>query len=71
MGDSNKLNLIVNGGKHASKAGNLHSLLRELGLNTANIVAEVNGSIVPGKDFGQTCLADGDVIELINFVGGG
>ena len=32
---------------------------------------ERNGEIVPKAAYGETILQDGDVIEVVNFVGGG
>jgi sulfur carrier protein len=34
-------------------------------------VVEVNKSIVKKKDFGNTILNDGDIVEILRFVGGG
>ena len=35
------------------------------------IVVERNGDIVPKKQYNETVPADGDVIEVVSFVGGG
>lgn len=45
-------------------------------LKTANyhlerIVIERNEAIVPKAQYGETVLMDGDVIEVVSFVGGG
>ena len=32
---------------------------------------ERNGEIVPRNRYGETLLADGDVLEIVSFVGGG
>lgn len=52
-------------------APDLAALLTRLGLGGAEVVAELNGAIVPAGEFGQRKLQDGDVIELVRFVGGG
>lgn len=35
------------------------------------IAVERNGEIVPKAQYGETVLTDGDVIEVVSFVGGG
>ncbi len=48
----------------------LEYLLSE-GYDTKRIAIELNGSILPGKDYESTMLNDGDSIEIVCFVGGG
>jgi sulfur carrier protein len=35
------------------------------------IATELNGDIVPKANYADTVLKDGDVIEIVSFVGGG
>ncbi|MDR2123994.1 MAG: sulfur carrier protein ThiS [Desulfovibrio sp.] len=63
--------LVVNGEKRASAARTLSDLLAELALAEQAVVAELNGCVIDRKDYAATCLAAGDVVELIRFVGGG
>ena len=35
------------------------------------IAVELNGEIVPKAKYGETVLKDGDVLEIVSFVGGG
>ena len=35
------------------------------------VVVEHNGQIVPAADFAATALNEGDVLEIVQFVGGG
>ena len=35
------------------------------------VAVERNGEIVPKAEYGRTVLADGDVVEVVSFVGGG
>ncbi len=37
----------------------------------ARIAVERNGEIVPKRTYGETVLEDGDVLEIVSFVGGG
>ena len=38
---------------------------------TSNVIAEVNGNIVPCDEWNQKEIKHGDTIELVSFVGGG
>lgn len=46
-------------------------LLDLLNLNSKKVVVEINREIVDPKDFTLKMLNDGDVIEIVHFVGGG
>jgi len=49
----------------------LSELLKELNINVATVVAEIDGKIVAKANFSETPLSSGQSIELIRFVGGG
>lgn len=49
----------------------LAALVRDLNLDEAALVAEVDGTIVPAAQFAQTAITPGQSIELIKFMGGG
>jgi sulfur carrier protein len=49
----------------------LIELLKQLDINQATVVAEINGKIIAREDFSQTQLSSGQKIELVRFVGGG
>jgi len=66
------LKLIVNGEtKEFSQALNLEELIQRLGVRKETVVAEVNRKIVQMGERASVNLAEGDQIELIQFVGGG
>jgi thiamine biosynthesis protein ThiS len=46
-------------------------LLAELGLGGRPVAVERNAAIVPRAQHGATMLAEGDKLELVQFVGGG
>ena len=46
-------------------------LLKDLKINEATVVAELDGKIISREDFANTTLVSGQNIELIRFVGGG
>ena len=41
------------------------------GYDSTRIAVERNEEIVPKALYAETVLADGDVVEIVNFVGGG
>lgn len=49
----------------------VEGLLAALELPARKIAVERNLEIVPKSLFGETALADGDRIEIVQFVGGG
>ena len=49
----------------------LEDLIRQLGVRKETVVAEVNRQIIQNERRAECKLADGDQIELIQFVGGG
>jgi len=46
-------------------------LLEKLQINADRVAVERNRAILPREAFGTTVLADGDSIEVVQFVGGG
>ena len=65
--------LTVNGERREMTDGlTLGQLLRELGLDPQLIVVERNREILRDRAaYDGLALADGDVLELVHFVGGG
>ena len=57
--------------KEVAPGQNLADLLKELDLKERLVVVERNGSIVNRAEFPTISLADGDVLEIVHFVGGG
>jgi sulfur carrier protein len=46
-------------------------LVRELRLNQRRIAVEVNRAILPRDAYGLRPLQEGDVVEIVHFIGGG
>jgi thiazole synthase len=65
------LSLTVNGEPRRSSAATIAALVRELELKPEKVAVERNGVIVPRSTLAEAPLADGDVLEIITFVGGG
>ena len=65
------LALTVNGELRRTAPGSLADLVRSLELDPAKVAVERNGEIVPRSTLAAVALADGDVLEIVHFVGGG
>ena len=66
------MDITINGEKRAFAAPlSVAGLLDALELEARKIAVERNLEIVPRSLFGDTALADGDRIEIVQFVGGG
>lgn len=59
-------------GEEFSVAGKvLSDFLSENNYDLRRIAVEKNGDIVPKSQYDETVLMDGDVLEIVSFVGGG
>ncbi|MDO8434334.1 MAG: sulfur carrier protein ThiS [Candidatus Binatus sp.] len=47
------------------------ALIERLGIRPTRVAVEINSEIVPKARFAETVISAGDVVEVINFVGGG
>nr|WP_082384941.1 sulfur carrier protein ThiS [Brevundimonas sp. AAP58] len=63
--------IVINGDARDVSAMTVGSLIEELGFDVRKVAVERNLAIVPRSLHAQTALADGDRIELVQFVGGG
>ena len=64
--------VTVNGRQQECAPGcTLAQLIAALRLESAAVVAEVAGRIVPPADYAETILREHDHLELVRFVGGG
>lgn len=64
--------MVTINGQNIDAAGKtVADYIAEAGFNTARIAVERNGEIVPKAKYAETLLSDGDVVEVVNFVGGG
>lgn len=61
----------VNGEGRAVSADTILALVEELGLDVRKVAVERNLEIVPRSLHAATPVADGDRIEVVQFVGGG
>ena len=63
--------ICINGEKIENNEIILSSYLEENGINPQRIAVELNGEILPKTQYSDTVLKDGDIVEIVNFVGGG
>ena len=66
-----EISLIVNGEARRTGAATIAELVGELSLKPEKVAVECNGAIVPRSTLAEVPLADGDVLEIVHFVGGG
>ena len=65
------MRIEVNGEPREVTAATVLALVEELGLDSRKVAVERNLEIVPKSLHGATPLAEGDRIEVVQFVGGG
>lgn len=66
------MKLFLNGeATNAPDSITVEDLLRRLGAPTRGVAVERNREIVPRSLYGSTRLAEGDRVEIVQFVGGG
>lgn len=65
------MNIRLNGKDKAFDGGTIMDLIKEYKLDPRRIAVERNGEIVHREVYAKTAVQDGDIIELVKFVGGG
>ena len=65
------MEIQINGEPRTVGPISLLELLVTLDINPARVAVERNREIVPKREYETTLLADGDTLEIVQFVGGG
>lgn len=66
------MRVVLNGETRDCRDGvTVDDLVVELGLTERRIAVEVNRDILPREAYAQRCLSEGDVVEIVHFIGGG
>lgn len=66
------MQLTINGtSKEFSNTNTIADVVAQMIKEPKNIIAEINGVIVPANDWSTTPVKNGDTLELVTFVGGG
>ncbi len=68
---SDQKTITLNGETRSTHAATIADLVRDLELNPLKVAVECNTVIAPRSTFEQAPLNDGDVLEIVHFVGGG
>lgn len=67
-----ELSLTVNGEpRRIAPGSSIADLVAGIGLDSKKVAVEHNGEIAPRSTLGDVLLSDGDVLEIVHFVGGG
>ena len=63
---------FINGeAKTLPESSTIAELMAQLGLSERKVAIELNLTIVPRSQYGETALSEGDKIEIVQFIGGG
>lgn len=65
------MRVMVNGEEYVTKKHTITQLLDEMGIVPGRVAVEVNLKVIKRADYDNFSLRDGDVIEIVKFVGGG
>jgi sulfur carrier protein len=66
------MRVTVNGDARELREGvTVDELVRSLGLGARRVAVEINLDVVPRAEYARRALSDGDVVEVVQFVGGG
>jgi len=69
---ADELLLTVNGEpRRIAPGSSVADLVTQIGLDPRKVAVERNAEIAPRSTLAEVILADGDVLEIVHFVGGG
>ena len=64
------MRVTLNGDARELRAGlTVDDLVRELGVGARRVAVEINLDVVPRDEFGRRTLCEGDVVEVVQFIG--
>lgn len=64
--------VTVNGSRReVPDAVTVTQLVEHLGMSEGPVAVEINGAVVPRAQHGSRRVGEGDVVEVVHFVGGG
>lgn len=66
------LRLVINGESREFENGlKVSTLIQKLDLSSERVAVELNSEVIRRADWSDIKLKDGDILEIIHFVGGG
>ena len=67
-----KVKIVLNGQNYlVEKKQSILQLIEELNLDMSKVAVEKNYQIIIADDFSENTLEQGDIIEIVHFIGGG
>ena len=63
--------VYINGYEQAASGKSVEDIINEMNIDIRTIAVELNEEIVSKAYYDSTTLKDGDVLEVVSFVGGG
>lgn len=63
--------VYINGCEQAANGKSIVDIINEMNIDIRTIAVELNEEIVAKADYDKTIVKDGDVLEVVSFVGGG
>ncbi len=65
------MRIRVNGDELETTAKTISEVLSDLKIVPGRVAVEVNLKVIKRADFDSYMMKDGDIVEIVNFVGGG
>ena len=66
------MQITINGKKHdVAENTSVSTIMKQRGFKRGMAVAELNYEIIPNEEWDVTILKEGDVLEIVAFMGGG
>lgn len=65
------MKVMLNGEERVVSSQLIAGLLDELDIGSKKVAVEQNRQIVPRESYLQTPINEGDIIEIVHFIGGG
>ncbi len=65
------MKITVNGSTWSGDYATANAVLARDDIDPATVVVELNGKILPAAEYKTRKLAEGDVLEIVQFVAGG
>ncbi len=65
------LSVTINGDARQVPPGSIADMVQALGFRPDKVAVERNRAIVPRSTLGDVTVEDGDMFEIVHFVGGG
>lgn len=65
------MEIVINGTTESGDFSTVQEVLEKRDISLKTVVVELNGKILPAADYASRKLAEGDTLEIVQFVAGG